>query len=106
MQFRILLICSVIGLSVAQRGHYAGSLKEISGSRYSNQNSDAPAQSNFAAPSQGSSNVRLDETQNFNPEPTFQQQQPGFGAGLYNPGFQQQGFPFAPFGFNSGFNGR
>lgn len=104
--FKLLIICIVIGLAVAQRGHYAGNIRPITGSRYSSQTNEAPAQSNFAAPSQGPSNVRFDENQNIHTDSTYQQQQPSFGAGFNNPAFQPQGFPFAPLGFNSGFNGR
>lgn len=104
MQFKLLIVCSFIGLAIAQRGHYAGNSRPILGERYSGQSAGTPAQSNFAAPSQGSSNVRFDDKKNDNTDQVFHQQQPSLGSGFNKPVEVQQGFPFAP--FNSGFNGR
>lgn len=97
---KFLILCVIIAVASAQRGSYGGS-RPITGSRYDTSNSAAPAQSNFAAPSQGvapSSTPARGNTGNFQQQP----QQPGiggFGSGFPNgQGFQP--YPFAPTGFN------
>lgn len=104
MQFKILLICSIVGLAMAQRGHYAGNSRPILGSRY--QNSDSPAavippaipSSNNIPPVQ-SQPIQQGLSSRFEPEAnSVFPQNNGFG-GFPNQGFQGREFPFAPVWF-------
>lgn len=117
---KILFLCALVGLAVAQRGSYGGS-RPISGSRYG-ENSvapvAAPAQSNFAAPSQGApSNQDNRFNENSGPvhnqeplhnqrpiynqqQPIYNQQQPGLGGfGGFGSGFPNNQ-NFQPYPFN------
>lgn len=111
MQFKLTILCAIVGLAVAQRGHYAGVNRAITGSRYQDTSLDAryqdtslnAASNNFAAPNQGFLDNRFSESE----YPMSQQQPFGFGSGFGSPyqGFngnfyQQPQFPFAPFGYN------
>lgn len=117
---KILLFCALVGLVAAQRGSYGGN-RPITGSRYAAENTAAPAQSNFVAPSQGAapvaqnqgsdnrfsgnnggSNYQQQQPNNHQHQPYNQQshhqQQPG-GFGGFGTGFpNNQGFQ--PFPFN------
>jgi hypothetical protein len=101
--FKLMLICSIVGVALAQRGHYAGNSRPIVGSRYEtngNNNAQAPAQSNFgqqqgSAPAQQFSNNRFDDVQS-NQGFGYQPQAFGFGQPFF--GFQQP-IGFAPNGF-------
>jgi hypothetical protein len=95
----------VIGAVSAQRGSYAGSNRPISGSRYDQQNSAAPEQSNFAAPSQGvaaqhntANRLSGGSSSVGERQPVYNNYNPGFGG--FGGGFQNnqgfQPFPFAP----------
>jgi hypothetical protein len=112
--FKLLFICSVLGVALAQRGHYAGNSRPIVGSRYEGtngnngnnvntarpvQNSLTPTQSNFPS-SQGNPQQYVDNRYNDNQGFGNQQQPFGFGGPVFPfQGFNQQAFPFAPNGF-------
>jgi hypothetical protein len=110
VKMKIVLLLFVIGAVSAQRGSYAGSNRPISGTRYDQQNSAAPEQSNFAAPSQGvaaqhntanrlsGGSPSVGQPSGAQQQPVYNNYNPGFGAfgGGFpnNQGFQP--FPFAP----------
>jgi hypothetical protein len=109
MQCKLILLCVVLGVAAAQRGHYAGQSRPIIGQRYQNENTAAPAQSNFVSNPSVPATNRFDANTNTVQPQYLQQQQPfgyqqpngfgGFGSGFPgNQGYPQ--FPFAPFGFN------
>lgn len=53
MLYKVFVICAMCAIATAQRGHYAGSLKPIVGSRYQTQdNNAAQGQQTFASPAQ------------------------------------------------------
>lgn len=132
MQVKVLIICSVVGLAMSQRGHYAGNSRRIVGMNHQNTDAAATPQQNEVDPSQDSSNVRFETpavapTQtssnvpaqplesevypeyynpNFQPQGFPQQGFPQQGfpqQGFPQQGFNGQGFQFPPFGFGSGF---
>ena len=95
MQSKVLLIVSVIiGLTLAQRGHYAGRMRAIVGARY---------QTEAAASSQANSNGNLNavnplqlqtgSAQGQNKINTIPQQQNSVQQEFQNQGFQLEGFP-------------
>lgn len=102
MQYKIIILFAIVGLAVAQRGHYAGVNRPINGARYQDNSLDAQS-NNFAVPNQGS----LDNRFSGNEYPIYNQQPYGIGSGFGSPyqGFngnyyQQPQFAFAPFGYN------
>lgn len=106
MQFKILLICSIVGLAMSQRGHYAGNSRPILGSRY--QNSDSPAavipaaipSSNNIPPEQSQFTQQQGLSSRFEPEAnSVFPQNNGFVGGFPNQGFQGREYPFAPVWF-------
>lgn len=117
----LLLLLAVVGVAVAQRGSYGlrGSSQPLTGTRYQEENSANPAQSNFVAPAssnqgapssptQGVSGSRINSNSIPNSQGHNHQHQPGgFGSGHghhhgHHPGagFPNQGFqPIQPFGY-------
>lgn len=124
---KVLFICSVVGIAMGQRGHYAGNSRRIVGMNHQNTDAAATPQQNEVVPSQDSSNVRFETpavaptqtasnvpSQSLESEvysdyynPNFHPQgfpQQGFPQqGFPQQGFNGQGFQFSPFGFGSGF---
>jgi hypothetical protein len=108
MQLKIFVLCVVLGVVSAQRGHYAGQSRPILGQRYQNENT--ATQSNFVTdPASPPPANRFNENSNSIVQPQYVQPRPiayqqpnvfgNFGSGFPgNQGFPQ--FPFAPFGFN------
>lgn len=94
MHLRFVLAVIFIGCAAAQRGHYAGASRPITGQRYESQGQNnliEPSQQRFSNPSYGG----------FGASPYNFHQQPG--AGFANPnigGFGNFG------GFPTGFYGR
>lgn len=116
MQFKVILLCAIVGLAMAQRGHYAGVNRPINGDRYQGGNTGTANNNNLAAPSQGFLDNRFSGSDypTYNPTnyPTYYYSQQPFnlGSGLVSPYqgyngnfYQQPQFPFAPY---NGFNGR
>lgn len=116
----MLLICAVVGVAIAQRGHYAGNLRPILGSRYQNAETQAvPAQSNNVAPvqtqqapaqsapiRQQAAPIQQQAANRFVPEVNSLQYNNdydgfggGFDGGFPNAGFHQQGQGFNPVWF-------
>lgn len=113
----ILFLCAVVGAAVAQRGHYAGANRPITGSRYQNENTDqsnlvspaanqgtplvqnqaAPVQTNQIAPAQSNRNAPAQSNQ-FAPAQS-NQVSPVRVDESFNPGPQQQ----QHHGFGGGF---
>lgn len=102
MQQTLMIICAIVGLAAAQRGHYAGVNRPINGARY---DTASGAQTNtFAGQNQGFLDNRFGAGEAY---PVYQPAPYGFGSGFGSPyqGFngnfyQYPQFPFAPFGYN------
>lgn len=106
----MIIICAIVGLAAAQRGHYAGINRPINGARYDTASS---AQANtLTGQNQGFLDNRFSGGRVYPLAapvyPVYQQPAPyGIGSGFGSPyqGFnghfyQHPQFPFAPFGYN------
>ena len=113
MQLKFLFICTVVlGVAVAQRGHYAGNRRPILGSRYQNADTsysrfdDSSNSLNTPKPTpqptpQTTPQLQVQTGPNPNRFNSYPQQQ----SSSFNEGFQNQDFQYHGFPFNRPYNG-